>query len=122
MLGVVRYMHSCGVCHRDLKLENWLFDSPDPDTAYYCAPEVLEGIYDRRCDLWSLGVIAYMLFSGTPPFWGRSDKEILKRVRSTEVKFPPELFRSTSSEGLSLIRGLLQRDVEVRLTADQALE
>ena len=115
MLGVVRYMHSCGVCHRDLKLENWLFDSPDPDTAtlrlvdfglarvfgplrpdlsktrsktnfdervgsaYYCAPEVLEGIYDRRCDLWSLGVIAYMLFSGTPPFWGRSDKEILKR-------------------------------------------
>ena len=48
-------------------------------SAYYCAPEVLEGIYDRRCDLWSLGVIAYMLFSGTPPFWGRSDKEILKR-------------------------------------------
>uniref|UniRef100_A0A7S4E8X1 Calmodulin n=1 Tax=Pelagomonas calceolata TaxID=35677 RepID=A0A7S4E8X1_9STRA len=158
MLGVVRYMHSCGVCHRDLKLENWLFDSPDPDTAtlrlvdfglarvfgplrpdlsktrsktnfdervgsaYYCAPEVLEGIYDRRCDLWSLGVIAYMLFSGTPPFWGRSDKEILKRVRSTEVKFLPELFRSTSSEGLSLVRGLLQRDVELRLTADQALE
>ena len=91
-------------------------------SAYYCAPEVLEGIYDRRCDLWSLGVIAYMLFSGTPPFWGRSDKEILKRVRSTEVKFPPELFRSTSSEGLSLVRGLLQRDVELRLTADQALE
>lgn len=158
MLGVVRYMHSCGVCHRDLKLENWLFDGPDPDTstlrlvdfglarvfgplrpdlsktrsktnfdervgsAYYCAPEVLEGIYDRRCDLWSLGVIAYMLLSGTPPFWGRNDKEILKRVRTTEVKFPPELFRTTSSEGLSLVRGLLQRDVEVRLTADQALE
>ena len=45
-----------------------------------------------------------------------------RRVRSTEVKFPPELFRSTSSEGLSLVRGLLQRDVELRLTADQALE
>ena len=112
---VANFDFHTGVCHRDLKLENWLFDSPAPHTAtlrlvdfglarvfgplrpdlsktrsktnfdervgsaYYCAPEVLEGIYDRRCDLWSLGVIAYMLFSGTPPFWGRSDKEILKR-------------------------------------------
>ncbi|KAH8056952.1 serine/threonine kinase [Aureococcus anophagefferens] len=86
MVGCIRYMHDRGVCHRDIKLENWLFDTEDVDggahlklvdfglakvpngkrnefhdrvgSAYYCAPEILGGDYDRRCDLWSLGVIA----------------------------------------------------------------
>lgn len=103
MLGAVKYMHLRGVAHRDVKLENWLFDQPDPDgsahlklvdfglakvygtrsapcfrhgaepnadraswlfddrvgSAYYCAPEVLNGEYDKRCDLWSLGKLLF---------------------------------------------------------------
>ena len=46
--------------------------------AYYIAPEVIAGRYDHRCDVWSLGVILYILVTGCPPFFGDDDKEILK--------------------------------------------
>lgn len=49
-------------------------------TAYYIAPEVLRGHYDEKCDIWSIGVIMYILLSGEPPFPGSDDKEILKNV------------------------------------------
>jgi len=209
MLGALRYMHAQGVAHRDVKMENWLFDVDDPDhsahlklvdfglakvfgkaqtqrrlsvsakrkskrnlllkkfsetgpldddendddaslddddaedggatgaepsssaggayfhdrvgSAYYVAPEVLKGEYDKRCDLWSLGIIVYMLLCGAPPFWGSCDREILRRVRDHTLAFPDELWRGVSSTAISFIRGLLERDVEKRFTADQAL-
>jgi calcium-dependent protein kinase len=50
-------------------------------TAYYIAPEVLNGNYDERCDIWSIGVILYILLSGIPPFPGSTDDDIMKKVR-----------------------------------------
>ncbi|KAH8081690.1 serine/threonine kinase [Aureococcus anophagefferens] len=166
MVGCIRYMHDRGVCHRDIKLENWLFDTEDVDggahlklvdfglakvfgaaaparappaasasslrfltkekvlngkrnefhdrvgSAYYCAPEILGGDYDRRCDLWSLGVIA---------FWGSTDREILKRVKSLPLSFPEELFGGVSETAVDFVAKLLERDVDKRLTPAQAL-
>ncbi|KAJ8599841.1 hypothetical protein CTAYLR_005615 [Chrysophaeum taylorii] len=156
MLGAVRYMHERGVAHRDVKLENWLFDIDDAEgsahlklvdfglakvfarqhsmrapsdqsfedrvgSAYYCAPEVLRGDYDKRCDLWSLGVIVYMLLCGAPPFWGANDKEILRRVRSHPLAFPDELWSGVSATAISFVSGLLERDVDRRFSAQRAL-
>ena len=107
ILSAVAYCHANGIVHRDIKPENLLLDSDsahaslkvidfgtstlfDPKerlhhrygTAYYIAPEVLVKNYDSKCDIWSCGVILFILLSGAPPFYGRSDEEIISKVRS----------------------------------------
>lgn len=61
-------------------------------TAYYIAPEVLDGTYDERCDVWSLGVLLYIMLTGIPPFFGTSDLEILENVKSMKYSLDiPEM-------------------------------
>ena len=54
-------------------------------TPYYIAPEVIKGEYDEKCDVWSCGVILYILLSGSPPFGGRSEKEIMNNILNKEI-------------------------------------
>ena len=61
-------------------------------TAYYIAPEVLGGKYDEKCDIWSLGVILYILLSGEPPFPGDTDSEIIEKVRKGKYNFASNEF------------------------------
>jgi calcium-dependent protein kinase len=99
------------VCHRDLKPENILIDNREKNTiklidfgtsqvfrseekmqlvlgtAYYIAPEVLQGNYDEKCDVWSIGVILYILLSGIPPFSGNNDEEIMKKVEKGKYTY-----------------------------------
>jgi calcium-dependent protein kinase len=56
-------------------------------TAYYIAPEVLNGSYDHKCDIWSIGVILYILLSGVPPFAGSTDEEIMEKVKLGKYNF-----------------------------------
>lgn len=145
ILGAIQYCHVHNVVHRDIKLENFIFTDTSPyaelrlidfglsqhfepteimnkpvGTAYYVAPEVLEKRYDYKCDIWSIGVVAYMLLSGTPPFNGETDAEVLKAVRLGVFSFPPALFRNVSKEAKDFIVKCLTKNVSLRLTAQEA--
>ncbi|CAB1099385.1 unnamed protein product [Ectocarpus sp. CCAP 1310/34] len=146
MLSAVGYMHRHGIVHRDLKLENWLMQTPGDTTAvklidfglskhftldqnmqqavgstYYVAPEVLQGSYGPKCDMWSMGVIAYMMVSGAPPFWGNGDAQVRAKIVCGEYDMPEVLFQHISSDAKDFITKLLVVDPKERLSAEQAL-
>jgi len=89
-------------------------------TSYYMAPELLEGSYDRSCDLWSVGVIAYVLLTGKPPFNGNNDGVIFKKIKGGRFKMESSFWASVSDHGKDFIRCLLDRNPKRRLTADMA--
>ena len=67
-------------------------------TSYYIAPEVLKNKYDERCDVWSIGIILYILLCDNPPFNGETDEEITKSVLVGDYKFHDPIWRSISEE------------------------
>ena len=72
-------------------------------TPYYVAPEVLKGSYDKRCDVWSLGVILFVFLCGYPPFEGDNNKEIFKNVLKQELIFDPSDWKTVSKEAKNLV-------------------
>lgn len=86
-------------------------------TAYYIAPEVLQGKYTEKCDLWSIGVILYIMLSGKPPFSGKEDKIILQRVADGNYNLSGDIWAKRSEDSKDLIRKLMERDPKKRLSA-----
>lgn len=145
MLLAVNYIHSHDVVHRDLKLENFLYDSEDSDilklidfgfskivspntrmavscgSLAYCAPEVLNRNYTSQCDLWSMGVISFILLSGYMPFYGSFQKQI-ENIKTGNILWKPEKWKAVSKEAEEFVKQLLTMDPTKRLTAQQALE
>lgn len=146
ILNVVSFCHLQGVVHRDLKPENFLFTSKDEDStlkaidfglsdfvkpdeklndivgsAYYVAPEVLRRSYTTEADVWSVGVIAYILLCGSRPFWARTESGIFRSVLKADPSFNEEPWPSLSSEAKDFVKRLLNKDPRKRITAAQAL-
>ncbi|XP_078447880.1 CDPK-related kinase 3 isoform X2 [Wolffia australiana] len=146
ILNVVSFCHLQGVVHRDLKPENFLFTSKEekapmklidfglsdfikPDerlndvvgSAYYVAPEVLHRSYSMEADIWSVGVITYILLCGSRPFWARTESGIFRAVLRAEPNFDDSPWPSVSPEARDFVKRLLNKDYRKRLTAAQAL-
>jgi len=148
ILTAVQYMHQHGIAHRDIKPENILFETTEEDspikiidfglsrkhhggfeppmstilgTPYYIAPEVLRKKYDKSCDLWSVGVIAYILLCGYPPFNGTDNEQTHRSVMRGKYYFPHEDWKDVSTEAMDFIHRLLQRNPRNRMTVEHAL-
>ena len=118
IMSAIDYCHNNGVCHRDLKPENLLYLKKGKEennslkvidfglsqnisnkkrlsskvgTPYYISPEILEGNYTEKCDIWSAGVIFYVLLTGELPFNGSNDVEIYSKIKKFEFKFPEHI-------------------------------
>ncbi|CAG4978560.1 unnamed protein product [Colias eurytheme] len=148
----VRHLHDSNIAHRDIKPENLLYTSMAPNailkltdfgfaketlshtdtlqtpcyTPYYVAPEVLgPEKYDKSCDIWSLGVVMYILLCGFPPFYSNHGLAISpgmkKRIRLGQYDFPEPEWSNVSADAKNLIRGMLSVDPAKRLTIHQVM-
>ncbi|KAK6123274.1 hypothetical protein DH2020_042981 [Rehmannia glutinosa] len=144
---VVRMCHQHGVMHRDLKPENFLFANKKENSAlkaidfglsvffkpgerfseivgspYYMAPEVLKRNYGQEVDIWSAGVILYILLCGVPPFWAETEQGVALAILRGVIDFKREPWPQVSESAKSLVRQMLEPDPKKRLTAQQVLD
>lgn len=91
-------------------------------TPYYVAPEVLNREYTKSCDIWSIGVITYILLCGYPPFYGDTDNQIFDSVRTARFDFPSPDWDGISDAAKDFIKSMLKRDPSKRRSAAEALE
>ena len=90
-------------------------------SAYYVAPEVLHRAYSTEADVWSVGVIAYILLCGSRPFWARTESGIFRAVLKADPSFDEPPWPSLSDEAKDFVKRLLNKDPRKRMTAAQAL-
>lgn len=90
-------------------------------SAYYVAPEVLHRSYGTEADMWSIGVIAYILLCGSRPFWARTESGIFRAVLKADPNFDEAPWPSLSADAIDFVKRLLNKDYRKRLTAAQAL-
>mmetsp|Transcript_17101 Transcript_17101/g.42421 ORF Transcript_17101/g.42421 Transcript_17101/m.42421 type:complete len:532 (-) Transcript_17101:353-1948(-) len=152
IFSIVLYLHeSVGVMHRDIKPENFLLKEENTSditqsnvkaidfglsvrfakgeykrtkagTPYYVSPQVLVGRYTEACDVWSCGVLMYIMLCGYPPFHGDTDADTLKAVKKGSFTFLQQDWKNVTSDAMELITKCLKKDVHARFSARQALE
>lgn len=91
-------------------------------TPYYVAPEIINGEYNEKCDIWSLGVILYVLLSGYPPFGGEENDEIISNVVEGKYDFNPKPFNNVSDKGKDFIRKILIKKYKNRPNCSECLK
>uniref|UniRef100_A0A3P8ZP81 Calcium/calmodulin-dependent protein kinase 1Db n=1 Tax=Esox lucius TaxID=8010 RepID=A0A3P8ZP81_ESOLU len=147
VLDAVNYLHAMGIVHRDLKPENLLYYNPHDEakimisdfglskmegtgdvmatacgTPGYVAPEVLaQKPYSKAVDCWSIGVIAYILLCGYPPFYDENDSKLFEQILKADYEFDAPYWDDISDSAKDFISSLMEKDPEKRFTCDQAL-
>ena len=148
IFSAINYCHSMNIIHRDLNPENILIVDRNRNgyprvkicdfgtslmvekggvqkklvgSSYYIAPEVLKKHYNEKCDIWSCGVILYILLSGKPPFAGDDDNEIMANVTTGQYDLHCAPFNRISKSAKDLIKKLLIMDKDKRISAHEAL-
>lgn len=146
IFSALSYLHERNIAHRDLKPENILLEEKGSTlniklvdfgaavrldsitrrreiigSSFYISPEALEGNYSPKCDMWSAGVIMYILLCGQPPFNGSTDKEIFARVADGHFSMDQPIWRRISSPAKDLIRALINKNVDQRIDTRDAL-
>ncbi len=142
-VNAINYMHSNGVVHRDIKPENIMLDGSNvkiidfggsrrfkpnelmhkvSGTAFYIAPEVLDQAYDDRCDVWSLGVILYIMLTGDPPFPGKTDKEIFEKIKIGKPNFSHAAILLASENCRDLLKKLLVPNYKQRVHLNDIID
>ncbi|CAI0425354.1 unnamed protein product [Linum tenue] len=146
IVEVVQLCHKHGVIHRDLKPENFLFANKKENSPlkaidfglsiffkpgerfseivgspYYMAPEVLKRNYGPEIDIWSAGVILYILLCGVPPFWAESEQGVAQAILRGIIDFKRDPWPNISESAKSLVKAMLEPDPKLRLTAKQVL-
>ncbi|KAJ0243867.1 Calcium-dependent protein kinase 8 [Hirschfeldia incana] len=147
ILEVVQVCHKNGVMHRDLKPENFLFANKKETSAlkaidfglsvffrpgegfneivgspYYMAPEVLRRNYGPEVDIWSAGVILYILLCGVPPFWAETEQGVAQAIIRSVIDFKRDPWPRVSDTAKDLVRKMLEPDPKKRLSAAEVLE
>ncbi|KAL1312403.1 hypothetical protein HN51_039022 [Arachis hypogaea] len=147
IVEVVQMCHKHGVMHRDLKPENFLFANKKETAAlkaidfglsvffkpgekfneivgspYYMAPEVLKRNYGPEVDIWSAGVILYILLCGVPPFWAETEQGVAQAIIRSVVDFKREPWPKVSDNAKDLVKKMLDPDPKRRLTAQEVLD
>ncbi|MCQ2821241.1 MAG: protein kinase [archaeon] len=147
LLSAICYAHKVGIVHRDLKPENIMLDEKGggdtikvidwgcavlyngkdkltsaDGTAYYIAPEVLKENYNEKCDIWSAGVIFYILLSGYPPFDAPTDEEIFDLIVQGNLQYPEDDWKDIDKDAANLVKQMLTYDPAKRPGAVECLQ
>ena len=147
LLSTVTYCHAMNIMHRDIKPEHILIEKKSKDGFYYIklidfgtakvfinlqhqlvgsihtmAPEVIAGKYNEKCDLWSCGIILYVLFKGEYPFTGNNQNELISNISNGYIDLSSPPFDTVSPEAKDLIQKMIKVDMKTRISASKALE